>query len=234
MRPSQELLRAAVAAGFASLLVAAGCTPSDRDRAERKADQTAQQVESGARQARDAAVDTAQKVSKEVTAAASTASDEVSDMGLELKVKAALLDKLGVDGLRVSVDAAGGKVALGGEVKAKATAELASEVAKSVSGVTAVEEHIAVSPTGAPSTKVDQAIDKTQSEVADAMLETKVKARLLEEMGKNAFDIEVEATDGVVSLSGSVPDKIRRDLAVQTAGKTAGVTKVVDLLKAAA
>jgi hyperosmotically inducible protein len=67
--------------------------------------------------------------------------------------------------------------------------------------------------------------------VADALLETKVKVRLLEQLGKVAFDIEVEATDGVVSLSGTVPDAARRDLAGKIAKGTGGVKELHDLLK---
>jgi hyperosmotically inducible protein len=73
-------------------------------------------------------------------------------------------------------------------------------------------------------------MDKVEREVADAVLEGKVKTGLLEELGKVAFDIEVEATDGVVSLSGTVPDAARRDLAVKIARKTSGVKELHDLL----
>ena len=41
----------------------------------------------------------------------------------------------------------------------------------------------------------------------------------------------LEATDGVVSLRGTVPDANRKKLALDTAGKTEGVKRVIDLIK---
>lgn len=53
---------------------------------------------------------------------------------------------------------------------------------------------------------------------------------LLSEIGTNAFDIEVEATDGTVSLRGKVADSKHEKLALQTAKKCDGVKKVIDLI----
>jgi len=46
-----------------------------------------------------------------------------------------------------------------------------------------------------------------------------------------AFAIEVEATDGIVTLSGTAPDPTRRELARDIAGKTKGVVELHDLLR---
>ena len=46
-----------------------------------------------------------------------------------------------------------------------------------------------------------------------------------------AFAIEVEATEGIVSLSGTVPDQTRRELAREVAGATRGVAELHDLLR---
>jgi osmotically-inducible protein OsmY len=46
-----------------------------------------------------------------------------------------------------------------------------------------------------------------------------------------AFAIEVEATDGIVTLSGTAPDQTRRELARDIAGKTKGVVELHDLLR---
>jgi osmotically-inducible protein OsmY len=50
-------------------------------------------------------------------------------------------------------------------------------------------------------------------------------------MGRVAFSVEVEANGGVVTLSGKVPDELRHKLALQTAERVSGVSKVVDLIK---
>jgi len=165
--------------------------------------------------------------------AVDTVGDDVADGLLGLKVHAALLDKLGVDGLRVSVKASNGQVTLAGEVKQKATAAIAEDVAKSVSGVKGVHESIQVKPAPADAGKstVDKAVDKTQAAVNDAIVETRVKVNLVDKLGRTGFAIEVNVTDGVVSLVGKVAEKSRRDEAGTIAGKTEGVKKVVDLLK---
>lgn len=232
MAISRRWLSVCGAAG-AVLVLAGGCTRSDREAAERRVEETADQTAAEARRLRDAAAETAKSTRQQVGAAAKVAGDEVADALVELKVKAALLDKLGVDGLRIAVEAKGGDVVLQGVVKTESTAKMAADIAKGVDGVAAVEPTIVVQkdPGGTVIDKqVDRVIDKTQAEIADALLETRVKTRLVEEMGRGAFAIEVEAENGVVSLTGTVPDAIRRDLAVQTAAKTTGAARVVDQL----
>ena len=131
----------------------------------------------------------------------------------ELKVKAALLEKLGTDALGITVAVVGDKVTLTGAVSKRSTGELAEEVARTVEGA--------------------QASGNVEAEANDSLLESKVKMALAKEIGRHAWKVEVEATDGVVSLRGTVPDAQRREIAVKTAEETKGVRKVVDLLKTA-
>ena len=49
-----------------------------------------------------------------------------------------------------------------------------------------------------------RAVDKAGNRVADALLEARVKTRLLEELGRPRFDVEVEAADQTVVLRGTV------------------------------
>ena len=71
----------------------------------------------------------------------------------------------------------------------------------------------------------------SDSTLKDAILEGRVKGHLLDDVGENAMKIEVEASNGVVSLRGTVPSSIVQKTALQTARSTKGVTKVVDLLR---
>jgi osmotically-inducible protein OsmY len=218
-------------------LAAAACTRGDRDKAEKQVTTATEEAKAQVRELGDAAADTAKQAGEEARVAAASAGDAVADALLALKVKAALLDQIGVDGARLSVDADDGHVSLAGSVNSKSTADLATKVAGSVEGVHGVDSRIAIENDTAGALidkQVDRALGAAQGTVADAMLETRVKTRLIEEMGKAAFDVEVEAAGGTVSLSGSVPDEIRRALAVQTAQRTQGVTKVTDSLRIAA
>jgi hyperosmotically inducible periplasmic protein len=232
-----EFGKKALGSAVLAVLIAgslAACTRADRDTAEKQVATATEEAKTQARGLGDAAADTAKQAGEEARAAAASAGDAVADALLELKVKAALLDQIGVDGARLSVDADDGHVSLAGSVNSKSTADLAAKVAGSVEGVHGVDSRIAIENDTAGALidkQVDRALGAAQGTVADAMLETRVKTRLIEEMGKAAFAVEVEAAGGTVSLSGSVPDDIRRALAVQTAQRTQGVTKVTDSLR---
>jgi osmotically-inducible protein OsmY len=104
---------------------------------------------------------------------------------------------------------------------------LAEEVARSVEGVMKVDNRLEVVASGG------QAGDDVDAEASDSLLESRVKMALASEIGRHAWNVEVEATDGVVSLRGTVPDRQRREIAVKAAKNTKGVRKVVDLLKIA-
>lgn len=215
-------------------LAVIGCTRADRDKAERQANEVTTQARQEAKDLGAKASETAQTVGETVADATAAASDEVANTLLGLKVKAALLDQLGIDGGRLSVDAEGRHVTLTGAVNSKTTSDLAWKVAGAVPGVDSVTMTVKIENDvagGLIDKQVDRAIDATQGRIADTVLETRVKTRLVEEMGRAAFAVEVEARDGTVSLSGAVPDEIRRALAVQTAERTSGVKSVKDLLR---
>lgn len=156
---------------------------------------------------------------------------DVADARLEADVRLALLDKLGDDVLGVTVDAAGGRVSLLGAVDRRSTQELAEEVAKSVPGVQSVDNRISSREASPESTAVGQAAGHTEREVGDAVLEMRVGKNLLGEIGRYALDLEIEVTDGVVSLRGTLPDRERKSLALRAAQDTSGVRRVVDLLE---
>lgn len=156
---------------------------------------------------------------------------DVSDARLEAEVRLALLEKLGNDGLDVRVDALGGRVRLSGAVDQRSTQELAEEVARAVPGVQRVDNAIASRNDSSSGTPVANAVGTAENEVLDAILEMRVGRNLLGEIGRYALDLEVESTDGVVSLRGALPDEERKSLALRAARETSGVRRVVDLLK---
>ncbi|HMM33349.1 MAG TPA: BON domain-containing protein [Thermoanaerobaculia bacterium] len=154
---------------------------------------------------------------------------EVSEALTAVAVKAKLITKLGGDGLAVKVEIHGNKAVLTGEVEKKESQELAKEVALSVAEVEEVDNRV----TQKPSERASAAAD-IEAEIKDGVLETRVKGALLSEVGKNALKIEVEATNGVVSLRGTVPTPEISKASVAKAKSVPGVTKVVDLLRASA
>jgi osmotically-inducible protein OsmY len=141
----------------------------------------------------------------------------------ELAIHLALMEHLGVSALKVAVSVEGDKATLSGTLREKADRELASEVAKSVQGINSVENKLELSP-GAN----DNLIKK---EISDAILETRIKSRLLGDTGLRAYRIEVEATNGVVSLRGDLPSQNLIDVALQTVKAIEGVKETHNLLR---
>lgn len=157
---------------------------------------------------------------------------QVADALLETRVRASLLEHLRKDAIGIEVGALGSRVWLRGTVERRATEELAEQVALAVPGVRRVVNRIAVGPRpDSPGTPVARGVEDAELELADGLLELRVKARLLEHVGLDAFSVEVEATEGVVSLAGKVPDPIRRRLVLDVARSTRGVHRIVDLLR---
>jgi osmotically-inducible protein OsmY len=156
---------------------------------------------------------------------------EVSDARLEREVRLALLEKLGRDGLGIKVDVDHGRAKLTGEVDKRSTQDLAEEVAKAVPGVQDVDDDVTNRDEARPDTPVSRVVGHAERKVDDAVLEMRVGKNLLEEIGRYALDLEVEASDGVISLRGTLPDRERKSLALKAAEGTSGVKKVVDLLK---
>ena len=158
--------------------------------------------------------------------------ENVEDAFLATDIRLALIEKLGFDALSIHVDTTGGRVYLTGGVEKRATQELAEEVARSVPGVTRVENRLTLRPgEGPPESTVSKAVTSTELEVQDAALELRVGKNLLGEIGRHALSLEVESTDGVVSVRGQVPDRQRKDLALRAAQGTSGVKKVIDLIE---
>jgi osmotically-inducible protein OsmY len=162
--------------------------------------------------------------------AADTGDRDVEEAGIAADVRLALLDKLGWDALDVRVEVDRGEAILLGEVDKRATQELAEEVALSVPGVRRVDNRLRQKPQSAPETAVNHAVSNTEREVNDAALEMRIGKNLLAEIGRYALDLEVEVTDGVASVRGTVPDRERKSLALKAAERTSGVKKVIDLI----
>ena len=134
--------------------------------------------------------------------AVASAADDTSSARLGLKVKTALLDKLGVDALHVTVASNGGaKVTLTGTVNKRATSELATTVAKNVVGVTFVDNDIKLAEYKESKEKVGNAVKETEREVKDGLLEVKVREALIDSLGADGMKVGTEAASGNVTLS---------------------------------
>ncbi len=145
---------------------------------------------------------------------------------LEGKVKVALLEHLKGEALAIEVEAVGSTVVLSGKVRERSSLMVAEEVVRSVKGVSAVKNLLTLEPEHKPG-----ALAELEQRAADQLLEGRVKLRLLDSLGRAAMGIEVEASSGVVVLSGTVAHRQQRDLAATVARATSGVRQVHNLLR---
>jgi hypothetical protein len=165
-------------------------------------------------------------------AGAARAQDENPDWSITLRVKLALLQKLGTDALHIEVITSEREVQLAGTVKKRETRELAGEVARSVEDVKKVRNDVRLVPPKKGEGKVEAAASEAEAELADAVLESKAQLALIEKFGSDGFRVSVEAASGVLTLE--FPDDIaadrRRDM-VGLVEDVGGAKRVVTLRK---
>lgn len=79
--------------------------------------------------------------------------------------------------------------------------------------------------------KTRKAGDAIADATANASITTAIKAKLLQDAGLSAFKIDVDTTDGVVTLSGTVSSYEEIAKAMTLAWETDGVHKVISTLQ---
>jgi osmotically-inducible protein OsmY len=150
----------------------------------------------------------------------------VNDAILNGKVRTTLLEKFGTDALGISIDANGSAVVLSGSVDKPETKAGAKAAAAAGGGVGSVQDRITLGH--GPATRTREATAEAQRNFENALLEARVKGRLFEQVGENAFKIRVHADGGIVTLEGTVPTAAIHSTARETAIRTKGVARVVD------
>lgn len=166
------------------------------------------------------------------TAAFAADTATAPDWTLTPKVKLELLDKLGADALHINVESHAGAVQLLGNVDKRATKELAGNVAKSVAGVKSVDNELTLEPAKQPEGTMKKGMQEAESEVKDAMLESRVRIALVEKLGGDGFKVGTEVASGVVTLEfDRAATQEQRSAAVTATQGVSGVAKVVTLDK---
>jgi osmotically-inducible protein OsmY len=79
--------------------------------------------------------------------------------------------------------------------------------------------------------KTEKAADKTGEAITDAAITSEVKTKFLAEPGVSGLNINVDTTNGVVTLKGTVKTKAEADKAMMIARQSKGVKRVVNDLK---
>jgi hyperosmotically inducible periplasmic protein len=162
----------------------------------------------------------------------------VSDSVITTKVKALYAKDKDVSFRTVEVKTVNGVVHLGGTAKSKQEADKAESMARDVEGVKSVKNEIRVAAASAPEkmpAKDRPATAKGSDQpIDDAVITTKVKARLVKDKQVRARDIEVKTVNGVVELTGTARTKGEASKAASIARKVKGVKSVKNDIQVAA
>lgn len=145
----------------------------------------------------------------------------LDDTSIATRTKSALLASSETHGLDIDVEVDRNRVQLNGFVDSQAQVDRAGEIARSISGVSSVENNLQVS-------KGDGRM--TGEYLDDNTLQARLMAALADDPAVQSLKVDVEVNRGEVSLGGFVDTAAERDAALATVRKVAGVTKVFDNL----
>ena len=180
-----------------------------------------------------------------------------SDPGITTAVKGKLAADDTVKAYRIDVDTKDRVVTLNGAVDTPAARTRAVELARATEGVQQVVDQLTVTPGVTPTTGVDDKIqgeareaargadaktdaaqkkagdttDRAGNAVSNAALTSAVKTKFLADTDISGLKIDVDSSNGVVTLTGTVRSAAEKDRALKVARETDGVTSVVDRLK---
>lgn len=182
-----------------------------------------------------------------------------TDPGLTTAVKSKLAADDTVKAYRIDVDTKDAVVTLNGAVDTAVARQRAVELARGTEGVLDVVDQLTVTPGVTPTTGVDDkvqgeakeavrdadaktddaqrkagdATDRAGDAMGNAALTTKVKTKFLADNDISGLKIDVDSSNGIVTLTGTVPTAAEKALALKVAKGTDGVKSVVDRLKVA-
>lgn len=164
----------------------------------------------------------AETAGQKVDSSMSKVGNFMDDSAITAKVKAALVDHDNIKSTDISVKTDQKVVTLSGFVESQAQAEEAVKAAKSVEGVVSVSDKLHVR---------DSKESSVKGYAGDTAITSEIKAKLLADDTVPSRHVNVETTDGVVQLSGTVDSQAQSDRAESIAKAVDGVKSVKNDLK---
>ncbi|PJI46187.1 MAG: transport-associated protein [Pseudomonas sp.] len=148
------------------------------------------------------------------------------DATLAARVKSKLLLEKRGEGLDIKVTSRAGAITLEGTAASDEASQQAAHLAAQTEGVTAVDNRLKVDPDAASTQKLEKSVGDAQAAVSDAWITSQIKAGILAVHALQGLSIGVSTRDGVVTLSGQVPNADERQQLIDSARKTRGVHAV--------
>ena len=180
-----------------------------------------------------------------------------TDPGITTAVKSKLAADDTVKAYKIDVDTKDHVVTLTGTVDSSAAKDRAVTLARTTEGVNNVIDNLTVAPGATPTTGIDDTVQSKASEakdkagdkvdaaqkkagdaadragevISDAAITTAVKSKFLADSDVSGLKIDVDTTDGIVTLKGTVATPAEKRRAMEIAKETNGVKSVKDQLK---
>jgi hyperosmotically inducible protein len=128
----------------------------------------------------------------------------ISDSAITTKVKASFLGDDRLKGSHIKVTTTNGVVTLTGAATGSDAKSAAEDIAKNVDGVKNVDDELTSPASGSGS--VHKAVAKSERVGSDSWITTKVKSEILADSLSKGFKVSVKTVNGVVMLSGVLPN----------------------------
>jgi len=166
------------------------------------------------------------------TAHSDSAGAAVGDAAITTKVKAKYLGDDRLKGSHIKVTTTNGVVTLTGSALGADSKSAAEELAKEVNGVKNVDDELV---TPASQGSAHKAMATTERVGSDSWITTKVKSEIMADSVSKGFKVSVKTVNGVVMLSGVLPNDDAVAHVKDLAEKVEGVKSVkASQLKSAA
>jgi osmotically-inducible protein OsmY len=173
--------------------------------------------------------------------AADKTGEAITDASITTKIKADFVNEKALKHSDINVDTTDHVVTLKGTVASQAGKARAEHIAKTTKGVTKVINTLTVTPeketAGTAGGTMDKAVEKTKETagtageaITDAWITTEIKAHFIDEDTLKGSDINVDTSNHIVTLNGTVASLAGKSRAEQIAKSTKGVTRVVNKL----
>jgi hyperosmotically inducible periplasmic protein len=145
--------------------------------------------------------------------------NKIDDSVITAKVRSALLSNEDIKSLDIKVVATRkGEVMLSGFANNQKQIDFSIAVAKSVEGVTSVDNQLALK----------EGRQSIGNRIDDSVITARVKAAILSDPAMKSMDVAVTTRKGEVMLSGFVDNSVLQGQAIDLARDVDGVTSVVD------
>lgn len=150
----------------------------------------------------------------------------LSDTAITAKVKSKLMGEKSLKHSDISVTTTNGVVTLEGAASSPEARNEAGESARTVEGVKSVYNGLTTPSASKAEAKTKAAVAETKRVVSDSWITTKVKTEILADSVSKGFEVNVDTTNGVVVLKGTLANQDAIDHVKDIAAKIEGVKSV--------